>query len=368
MRIGERTIGGDAPVYTIAELGVNHDGSIDRALDLTRAAARAGADAVKLQVFRADRLLGMGSRLAEYQARAGETDPREMLRRLELDPVEMARVVALAHELGLHAIATVFSLELVREADQIAWDAWKTASPDVVNTPLLGALVATGRPLIVSTGAADLDEVRSAAAFLAPARDRVAMLQCVSAYPTPREHASIGGLRAIARVFAGPVGYSDHTREIETGALAARHGAAVLEKHLTYSRLARGPDHAASLDEAGLRDYVRLAREGTLAFSRGEPPPDGPEIGPDAKHVLDIERDVRSVSRQSVTTTRALPEGHVLSSGDLTLKRPGTGLPPARLASVVGRCLARAVEADAMLTPADLDAPHAAPTRVGARA
>lgn len=350
MRIGTRQIGDGAPPYVIAELGVNHDGSVDRALELTDAAARAGAHAVKLQLFDADLLMSGASRLAAYQSAAGEHDPIEMLRRLQLGVADMEAVVERAHALGLHAIVTVFSVPLVPDAERLPWDAYKTASPDLVHRPLLDALAGTGRPLIVSTGAAEIGEVDRALKWLAPARERLAIMQCVSAYPTPQHRAELGGIAALADLFGGPVGYSDHTPDLDTGGLAVAAGAALLEKHLTHDCAARGPDHAASLDPAGLERYVVLAQEpGLFAM---DPRLDVPRV----KRVLDEERDVRVLSRQSLVSSRDLQRGHRLRAGDVVVKRPGTGLEPWRLAEVIGRRLARAVEADRPLVEQDLAA------------
>lgn len=345
MRIGSRDIGPGHPPYIIAELGVNHDGSVDRALELTRAAPAAGADAIKLQLFETDRLMSKAAKLAAYQKAAGETDPVAMLRRLELSIDDMAPVVALAHELGLHAIVTVFSVELVAKAETLPWDAYKTASPDIVHKPLLDALAATGRPLIVSTGASTIDEVRATLDWLRTVRTRLALLQCVSCYPTPIEHAELGGIPALAAVFDGPVGYSDHTDGLPTGLDAVRAGACILEKHFTHDRSAPGPDHAASLEPEGFREYAHLARSPVQARTQAPPA---------LKRVLTIEQDVRTVSRQSITTRRALRRGRTLTLEDLTFKRPGTGLLPFRLDEALGRTLARDVEADVPLTSEDL--------------
>lgn len=385
MRIGDRRIGPDDPPYIIAEIGVNHDGSVGRALELTDAAADAGADAVKLQLFRTDLLMSRAAKLAAYQKAAGETDPLAMLRRLELSAAQMAPVVERAHARGIHAIVTVFSVGLVEEAERIPWDAYKTASPDIVHRPLLDALAATGRPLIVSTGASTLPEVGRALGWLRAARDRLAVLQCVSAYPTPRSDAALGGVQAIAEIFPGPVGYSDHTPQDDTSGAAVAFGAVVLEKHLTYDRAAPGPDHAASLDREGFRRYVHRAHEGwqrraearlmlmkMSAAEREQIRADAPRTmglvemvaapmnarafdQPVEKVVLPIERDVRHVSRQSITATRALPAGHRLTPDDLTFKRPGVGIEPWRIDEVIGRTLVRAVEADMPLADADLD-------------
>ncbi len=354
MKIGTRQIGG-LP-YVIAEIGVNHDGSVDRALALADAAAHAGADAVKLQLFRADLLMSRAARLAAYQSAAGESDPVEMHARLELPIDALAAVVERAHSRGLHAIVTPFSVELVQVADRLPWDAFKTASPDVINRPLLDAVAATGRPMIVSTGAATMDEVERAVGWLAGARDRLALLQCVSCYPTRPEDASIAAMADLRRVGGVPVGYSDHTTAVDTGGVAAALGAAILEKHLTYSKSAKGPDHAASLEPAEFAAYASLARdEGALrAWLSGTAPlARDPRHGNPEKRVLDCESDVRLVSRQSLTTRRALPAGHVIARDDLTIKRPGTGIEPWKIDEVVGRRLIRPVEPDTPLVGED---------------
>ena len=342
MRLGERYIGPDSPPYVIAEIGVNHDGKVDRALQLVEAAAHAKADAIKLQLFETDRLLSRAAELAAYQKNAGVSDPFALLRSLELSVKQMRPVVDRAHALRLHAIVTVFSVELVEDANRVGgWDAYKTASPDVINKPLIDALIATGKPLIVSCGAATMDEIARASQWIGDHPHL--LMQCVSAYPAPEASAAIAGRCAMRCVDPAALGYSDHTQAIDTGALAVAGGARVLEKHLTHDRRASGPDHAASLDPAGFADYVRLAHRAFEMLGRRE------------KIVLDIEKDVRNVSRQSLTTIRALKSGHVLMREDLTSKRPGTGLPPWTLERVVGRRLSRAVEADMPLMEADLE-------------
>lgn len=347
LHIGDRAIapGPGAGAYIIAEIGVNHDGDAERALRLVDVAADAGADAVKLQYFRAELLMSRAARLAGYQQAAGETDAFAMLRRLELDSSAMEGVIERAHRRGLHAIVTVFSLDLVEGARRLAWDAFKTASPDIVHRPLLEALAADGRPMIVSTGASTMDEVLRACEWLRGARGRLALLQCVSSYPAP--HDALEGVGALAAATDLPTGYSDHTDRVETGARAVEAGACLLERHITDDRRRAGPDHAASLDGTQFAEYVRRAR----AAHRPNRPPDQPARG---KCVLDCERDVRLVSRQSIVTRRALPAGQTITREDLTFKRPGSGLEPLRLGEVVGRRLLRAVEADVPLMVNDL--------------
>jgi N-acetylneuraminate synthase/N,N'-diacetyllegionaminate synthase len=344
MRIGGRAIGSDLPPLVIAELGVNHDGSLDTARRLIAAAAEAGAGAVKLQMFDADLLLARAAPLARYQRRAGADDSRTMLRRLQLSPRDMGALVDDAWAAGLAAIVTVFCLDLVRVAAAQPWDAFKVASPDLVNRPLIDALCRDERPILLSTGAAHPAEVETALGWMGDHPH--VLMQCVSCYPAPRDLASIGGLHALRALAGGPaerlLGYSDHTTEHDTGALAVAAGACVLEKHLTHDRSARGPDHAASLDPAGLADYVGQVNR---AWSM---------VGPPAKRVLPEEMDVRFVARQSLVAARDLPAGHRLAAQDIAIKRPAAGLAPAELESAIGRRLKSAVAADTPIRDADL--------------
>jgi len=344
MRIGGREIGSDAPVYVIAEIGVNHDGDVSRALALTDLAAEAGADAVKLQYFRADLLMSRAATLAAYQEAAGETDPLAMLRRLELSLAEMERVVERAHERGLHAIVTVFSVDLVAEARTLAWDAFKTASPDIVHRPLLEALAADGRPMVVSTGASTMAEVVRAARWLGHCRDRLAMLQCVSCYPAPE--AALDGIGAIAEATGLPTGYSDHTESVETGGAAVAAGACILERHITDDCSRPGPDHAASLDGERFAEYVGIARR---APGRARA---GGTLG--TKVVLACEQDVRRVSRQSIVARRRIEAGEVIRPEDLAFKRPGVGMEPWRVGEVIGRVARCPIEADGVVDGATL--------------
>jgi N,N'-diacetyllegionaminate synthase len=347
VRIANRELGPDEPVYVIAELGVNHDGDVGKALALTQAAATAKADAVKLQFFETDRLMSSAAKLAAYQAEAGETDPITMLRRLEMGLDDMATVVDRAHELGLHAIVTVFSVELVQPATELFWDAFKSASPDIVHRPLLEAMAfhAGGRPLIVSTGASTPDEINRAHHWLGKAKDRLAYLQCVSSYPAP--DAALEGIGAIASITGTPIGYSDHTESVQTGAEAVAAGACLLERHLTLDKAAPGPDHAASLEPDEFAKYVGLARMARCGINAERYKPD--------KRVLGCERDVREVSRQSIVSTRRIDVGEVIERADLAFKRPGTGLAPWQLDQVLGQMAMNPIEADTPIKPSDLD-------------
>ncbi|HEX3357205.1 MAG TPA: N-acetylneuraminate synthase family protein, partial [Tepidisphaeraceae bacterium] len=314
LAIESRQIGPDSPAFVIAEIGVNHDGSVDLAQQLVRSAKACGADAVKLQIFRADALMHDSSQFAGYQQeRCNESNPAEMLRRYELDGPAIQRVITTIRECGMVPIATPFSVEDVETIRQLKLPAIKIASPDLVNHLLLEAAARTGATLLVSTGAATIDEVHRAVQWLKSWNARFALLHCVSAYPTPIEESHLGWIGQLAS-FGVPVGFSDHTTESISGAIAVASGACVIEKHLTYDRNAPGPDHAASADPRDFAEYVRLIRLTEALRGRG------------GKCVLPIEQDVRTVSRQSLVLRRDLGSGDTIGQGDLIVQRPGTGI------------------------------------------
>ncbi len=329
----------------IAEIGVNHDGSLTRALKLVDAAAEAGADAVKLQIFKARRLMHSTAPFAQYQAeRCEEKSPAMMLEKYELTEGEIAKIVAAIHRAGLVPLATPFSLDDVGIIAELGLPGVKIASPDLVNYPLLKKCSELGRPLLVSTGAAKMDEVAMAAAWLREWETEFALLHCVSCYPTPAEEAHLVWIRQLIQRFEVPVGYSDHTNEILAGAFAVAAGARIVEKHLTYDCDAIGPDHAASFDQPAFTKYVERIRLAEKMRGSG------------AKRVLDIEEDVRSVSRQSLVAARDLPADHEVAEADLTTQRPGRGIGAWEWGKIVGMKTKHPVPAGTMLAPGMLAA------------
>jgi N-acetylneuraminate synthase/N,N'-diacetyllegionaminate synthase len=339
MEVLESKLVPDGRAMVVAEIGVNHDGSVQRAIELVHAAARAGADAVKLQCFHAERLMHASSTFADYQKQSIlDESPIDMLRRYELEESELRQIVSEIRRVNLIPVATPFSPEDVQTIKSLGLPLIKIASPDIVNWPLLRDAARTGLPLIISTGAANLNEISSSVAWLRGWNARFALLHCISSYPTPVEQANLCWINELHVRFGVPVGFSDHTTETISGALAASAGAVILEKHLTYHRNAAGPDHAASLDPHAFAEYVRLVR---LASEMQ---------GKNGKKVLEIERDVRTVSRQSLVATRDLPAGHRIGEHDLRVQRPGTGIPASAMPSIVGQRLGHAVKAGEMLS------------------
>ena len=339
LNIANRIVGEGRPTFVIAEIGVNHDGSLPRAIQLVQQAARCGADAVKLQIFRAQSLMHPTSAFAKYQKdQCADADPAAMLRRYELSPSDLAAVIAEIHRNGLVPLATPFSLDDVETIARLDLPAVKVASPDLVNFPLLQRCAAMCKPLLVSTGAATMEEVGTSVEWLNDWQAPFALLHCVSSYPTPTDQTNLCWISEL-QGFGAAVGYSDHATEEIAGAAAVMLGACIVEKHLTYDRSAPGPDHAASADPVQFARYAKAIR--TAEKLRGQP----------GKRVLPIEQDVRRVSRQSLVLVRPLPANHTLTFTDLITQRPGTGVPAALLPQIIGRRTARPLPGGTLLEP-----------------
>jgi N,N'-diacetyllegionaminate synthase len=339
MRVGQFEVECQAPVFVIAEIGVNHDGSVDRARELVEMARACGADGVKVQVFSADALVHSSSDLAGYQRAHGSAvgfSVREMLRGYELALDEVGHVVRRVRELGMVPVATPFSVGDVAVIEALDLPVVKIASPDLVNRVLLKRAALSGKPMLVSTGASEMGEIERCVGWLRAWGVEFGLLHCVSSYPVGVDEAHLGWIGELRR-FRAPVGYSDHTTDVMSGALAVAAGAVVVEKHLTYDRGAAGPDHAASAGPEEFGEYVRLIRLAERMRGRG------------GRRVLEIERDVRRVSRQSVVVRREIGAGEVIEPDDLCVQRPGTGICASRLDDLVGCRMMRAVEAGTML-------------------
>ena len=344
-RLAGRQVGGGAPCLIIAEAGVNHNGSLDAALRLVDAAALAKADAVKFQTFSATALASAQAQQADYQVRnLGHGGSQlDMLRALELGESDFVRLKAHAESQGLVFLSSPFddgSADLLNRLDVAGY---KLGSGELTNHPFLARLAAYGRPLIISTGMCDLDEVEAAAAVLRAHGDpAVAWLHCVSCYPAPAGESNLRAMDSLRQAVGGPVGMSDHSMGHAVALAAVARGAAVIEKHLTLDRALPGPDHAASLVPAELAAAIADIRLVESALGDG------------VKRAMPSELSTRAVARKSLVAARDLPAGSVLSAADLAIKRPGDGIPPRQLPALVGRRLLRAVAADQALAWGDI--------------
>lgn len=329
----------------IAEVGVNHNGDPELAEACIRAAAAAGADAVKFQTFRAELLADAQAPLAPYQERNGQggQDQRAMLRALELDLGCYPRLRSLAESLGLVFLSTPFDRPSLEFLVRLGVPALKLGSGDLDNFPLLAAARASGLPLIVSTGMADLREIADTVAFLSDKAAEFALLQCVSAYPAAAEAQNVRSIPALAKRFGVPVGFSDHTSGVGAAAAAVALGACIVEKHITLDRSLPGPDHLASLEPDGFKDYVLALREAQASLGAGE------------KQVQPQELEVRAVARRSAVALRDLPAGEALALDAVDMRRPADGVSGRELLSLLGRRLVRPVAAGERLRATDFE-------------
>ena len=339
--IGRHKIGPNHPAFVVAEAGVNHDGVLDNALHLIDSAVEAGVDAVKFQMFQARELATAAAPKASYQVRdRGGESQLDMLSGLELSEEAFAAIKKHCDEQGVVFLATPFGPADVTRLASLQVAALKIASTDLTNEPLLDAASQTGLPLILSTGASTEDEIRRCvgARTQQGALDRLILMHCVSAYPTPLNAINLRAIATLRQAFRVPCGLSDHTTSVETGAWAVAAGACVIEKHLTYDRTTAGPDHAMSLEPGQLREYVARIRLVERSMGDGR-------LG-----LSPLEADVREVARKSIVSAKSISIGTVLTDAMLTCKRPGTGILPVDLHRLVGRRTTVDIPCDTVLS------------------
>ncbi len=321
----------DADSYIIAEAGVNHNGDMDLALRLVDAAAEAGADAVKFQTFHADELVSRTARKARYQIEntADDGSQFEMLKALELADEDYARLRDHAERRGIDFLSTPFSERAADLLERIGVSAYKVSSGDLTHLPLLRHIARKGRPIILSSGMATLAEIEEAlGAIHAEGNRAISVLHCVSNYPAAPADCNLAAMETIARAFAVPVGWSDHTEGEAISLAAIARGARIIEKHITLDRALPGPDHRASMEPAEFARFVASIRAVESAIGTGIKAPTPAEI------------ETAKVGRRSVVTLRALRAGDVLTAADVAIKRPGHGIAPRFLPYVIGRRLA----------------------------
>ncbi|HJO04533.1 MAG TPA: N-acetylneuraminate synthase family protein [Acidobacteriota bacterium] len=338
MHIGSINV--NQTVVVVAEIGNNHEGDIALAEQLVRAAADSGADAVKFQTFR-----------TEHYVSRSDTARYERLKRFELQHAHFESLAALARSLGLLFIATPFDLHSAAELEPLV-DAYKIASGDNTFYPLLDAVAATGKPLLISSGFSNLGILDRAVARVNMVWQRkgltgsLALLHCVGAYPTPPDQANVLAIDVLAARYGCPVGYSDHTIGLDAAVVAVARGARIIEKHFTLDKnYSDFRDHQLSADPAELRELVTRIRAARLVLGSGD------------KQVQACEAPALAAVRRSIVAAADLPAGHVLEWGDLTWTRPAAGLPPGDEDELLGRPLIRSVTFGEALTGADVGAP-----------
>lgn len=326
--------------YIIAEAGVNHNGSFALACRLADAAKNAGADCVKYQTFKSELLVSRYAPKADYQKQttgAGESQ-LAMVKKLELSFDDFAALKRYCDDIGIHFLSTPFDLESIAFLDELGVPFWKVPSGEVTNLPYLLAIAKTKKPVVMSTGMCELEEVRAAVEVLtAHGTPKLTLLHCNTEYPTPYGDVNLRAMETLRHEFGVEVGYSDHTRGIEVPIAAAALGASVIEKHFTLDRTMEGPDHKASLEPQELSAMVESIRHIEQALGSG------------VKTASPSERKNRAVARKSIVAARAIAQGELLTEENLTVKRPGTGISPMKWFSVLGTQAIRDFERDELI-------------------
>jgi N,N'-diacetyllegionaminate synthase len=341
IEIGDYLIGSGHPCFLIAEAGVNHNGSLDFALQLVDIAVRAGADAVKFQTFTAERIVTKDAPKAAYQTETTGSDEGqlEMLKSLELTPDAHRELQAYCSTRGILFLSSPFDEKSADFLEELNIPAFKIPSGEITNLPFLAHIARKGKPLIVSTGMSSLAEVESALAVIRKAgNDDLILLHCVSAYPANAADANLKAMDTMGKAFNVPIGYSDHTLGIEVALAAVALGACVIEKHFTLDRTLPGPDHRASLDPDELKRLVLGVRTVEVALGHGR------------KEPAHCEAEIAEVSRKSIVTACDVAVGTVITRDAIVMKSPGTGLQPSMLEQVVGRVADQDIAADTIVT------------------
>jgi N-acetylneuraminate synthase/sialic acid synthase len=339
IQLGDRVVDDGSDCYVIAEVGHNHQGSVETAKAMFSAARDAGADAVKLQK-RDNRSLYTRSFFDKpYNGdnSFGKTygEHREAL---EFGPSEYAELIAYAAEIGIDMFATAFDVPSVEFLEQFDLPMYKVASADIDNHPLLRELAMTQKPIIFSTGGAGLDQVRRAHDVLREHNDKLCVLQCTAGYPAPWEQLDLRVIGTYRQLFPETVvGLSSHDNGISMPVAAYALGARVVEKHFTLDRTMKGTDHSFSLEPQGLRKLVRDLKRTKLAMGDG------------GKRVYDSERAPIEKMSKKLVAARRLEAGHVLTMGDIECRSPGDGLPPSTIGELIGRRLRVPLHADQAL-------------------
>ncbi|QDF39270.2 N-acetylneuraminate synthase family protein [Bradyrhizobium symbiodeficiens] len=343
VRIGNRLLGDGEPCYVIAEIGNNHNGDFDRAIALVDAAVAAGADCAKFQmrkldeVYRASSLSGKDDDLAvEYTL--------DLLRRFELPTAQQKKIAEYCAAKGIQYLCTPWDASSVAVLEGFGVEAYKVASADLTNLPLLARLAATGKTLIVSTGMSTTDEIKAAAKFLDERNTSYVLLHCQSTYPAALHNIHLRFMETLREIHP-VVGYSGHERGIAVSTAAVALGAVVIERHITLDREMEGPDHAASLEPEEFKALVSGIRE--VEVARGKKLAE--------RALSQGELINRENLAKSLVAARDLSSGTVISEADIAVKSPGQGLSPLKMPALLGRKLTRTMAADDYFFQSDLD-------------
>lgn len=326
-------------VLVIAEAGVNHNGSLDIAKQLILAAKHSGVDIVKFQTAKLNSLVSKFAEMAEYQKNnTGRIESqKEMLSRLLLSYEDFIELSKYCKEIGIEFLSTPFDIESIHFLSQHV-NFWKIPSGEITNYPYLVEIAKTAKPVLMSTGMSDLDEISDAVHVLKEhGCTNITLLHCNTQYPTPMSNVNLRAMQTISEKFGMPVGYSDHTRGIEVPIAAVALGATVIEKHFTLDRNMEGPDHKASLEPDELKAMVSAIRNIEEA------------LGSKEKIVTLSESGNKTIARKSIVAARDIERGEIFTGENITVKRPGNGISPMKWNEVIGQKATRDFSEDELI-------------------
>lgn len=336
-------------VLIIAEAGVNHNGDFEKAKELVRIAAGAGADFVKFQTFKAEKLVSKTAKKAHYQeVNLIDADNLQfsMLKKLEMPEDWYLRLIDYSRSLGIKFLSTGFDEESIDFLESFEPVLYKLPSGEITNKPLIQHIAKKGKPIILSTGMAYIKEIESAIKVIENEgleRSYITVLHCNTDYPTPMQDVNLKAMLQIERELGVKIGYSDHTLGIEVPIAAVALGARVIEKHFTLDKNLSGPDHRASLEPDELKNMVSAIRNIELAIS-----------GNGIKEPSNSEKPNISVARKSIHLNRNIIAGEILKLQDLIMKRPGDGISPMEYEKVIGKTLITDLREDSKLNWEDI--------------
>lgn len=327
-------------ITIIAEAGVNHNGDLELAKQMVRAAKESGADIVKFQTAKLESLVSKYAPMAEYQKEnTGRTESQiDMLKRLLLPYDDFAILARYCDEAGIQFLSTPFDIDSIEFLSSIGCRLWKIPSGEITNLPYLERIGKLHQPIILSTGMSTLNEIQEALNVLYDSgAAKITLLHCTTEYPAPFETVNLKAMLTLKEKFQTDVGYSDHTMGTEIPIAAAALGAVVIEKHFTLSRSMEGPDQKASLEPGELKSMVSAIRHIEMAMGDGEKKP------------VQSEMANRIVARKSIIARKPVAKGEILTEENITTKRPGNGLSPMMWHEVLGTAAVRDFKEDELI-------------------
>ncbi|MDO6471589.1 N-acetylneuraminate synthase [Maribacter sp. 1_MG-2023] len=330
-------------VLIIAEAGVNHNGDITLAKKLIDAAAAAGVDYVKFQTFNSKKLVSKSAQKADYQKQNTNNEVEsqlKMLQKLELSKNDHLILIDYCNAKNIKFLSTAFDLDSIDFLEELKIDLWKVPSGEITNLPYLRKLGGLGKPVIISTGMAEMSEIEDAINVVTSSGTDIkdiTVLHCNTEYPTPMQDVNLTAMNTIKDVFKVPIGYSDHTLGIEIPIAAVALGATVIEKHFTLDNTMDGPDHKASLEPQELKKMVTAIRNIEQALGNGVKVPSPSEV------------KNKPIARKSIVANVDISKGEAFNENNITVKRPGTGISPMKWDEVIGTTATKNYKADELI-------------------